>query len=127
MRSRLRALRRYGRRWTWRAEIGEVWDQDERRRCIRVRVWGSGKNGRALQVDLVSMTPPGRWAAPADDDDAYPTAEDVHRLIDHGLSRGWDPDARGGTTHAPASDPTVPVIAGFRIAGPEPQPDSAAG
>jgi hypothetical protein len=61
-----------------------------------LRVWGTGKNGRALQVDLLSKTPPGPWGACATDD-AYPTSGDVRAVIEYGLAHGWVADAIGGT------------------------------
>jgi hypothetical protein len=41
-------------------------------RCARVRVWGGGKNGRKLQVDLAANGDPGPWGN--DPDAAYPTS-----------------------------------------------------
>lgn len=65
-------------------------------RGIRLRVWGAGKNGRALQADLLSKTPPGPWGACATDA-AYPTSGDVRAVVLYGLAHGWEPDAVGGT------------------------------
>src|SRR6202022_4245140 len=65
-------------------------------RCIRLRVWGAGKNSRALRADLLSKSWPSPWGACAADD-AYPTPADVRAVIDRGLGRGWDIDVVGGT------------------------------
>jgi hypothetical protein len=60
-------------------------------------MWGAGKNGRALQVDLLSKASPGPWGDASASDCAYPVREDVAALIAYSLERGWAPDARGGT------------------------------
>ncbi len=64
-------------------------------RCVRLRVWGAGKNSRALQADLLSKA----WALPwgCATDNAYPASGDVRQVIDHALANGWDPDLLGGT------------------------------
>ena len=82
---------------------------------VRVRVWGAGKNSRALQADLLSATWPAPWGACASDD-AYPTAEDVRAVIGCGLARGWDPDARGGTfLLTERSQAPAPELTGFLV------------
>ena len=83
MRAPLRRLHAGDRPYRWQARV----QRDPGRRVLRIRIWGSGKTGRALQVDLVQ---------PADDYD-HPSADDVRVLIARGLAAGWDPDARGGT------------------------------
>ena len=96
MRTRLRELHASGRAFAWKASIGCAPGPGDCHRCIRLRVWGAGKNSRALQADLLSTTwpaPQGAWASDA----AYPTADDVRAVISYGLAHGWDPDARGGT------------------------------
>ncbi|MCR6481958.1 hypothetical protein M8542_03935 [Amycolatopsis sp. OK19-0408] len=97
MRTRLRKLRAGDRDYTWRATIGSVrGDGVDVHRCVRVRVWGAGKNGRALEADLLSKATSVGWT-PADTDGSYPAAGDVRRLVDHALALGWDPGLRGGT------------------------------
>ncbi|GAA2195016.1 hypothetical protein GCM10009848_61130 [Micromonospora lupini] len=94
MRSRLRKLHVDGRTFTWKADIRDAFEADGRHRCIRVRVWGAGKNGRALQADLTEWPhPPTPW----DERYAYPTAENVRELARYALSVGWTPEAVGGT------------------------------
>jgi hypothetical protein len=86
MQERLRRLHEEGREYTRRAEI----------RCgpgpreVRVRVWGAGKNEQALQADL---HPADEWG--------YPEAAEVRALIRAGLTRGWNPETRGGTFTLP--------------------------
>lgn len=97
MRSRLRTLGAGERDYTWRATIGSVrGDGVDFHRCVRVRVWGAGKNSRALEADLLSKATSTGWT-PAATDGAYPAPSDVRRLIEHALAAGWDPDALGGT------------------------------
>ncbi|MGK3201764.1 hypothetical protein [Amycolatopsis sp. MEPSY49] len=97
MRTRLRTLRVGERTYTWRATIGQVaGDGADRHRCVRVRAWGAGKNGRALEADLLSKATSPGWT-PAETDGSYPAAADVRRLVEHGLALGWDPTASGGT------------------------------
>jgi hypothetical protein len=83
MRAPLRRLHAGDRPYRWQARVSH----DPGRRVLRIRIWGSGKTGRALQVDLVQ---------PPDDYD-HPSADDVRAIIARGLAAGWDPDARGGT------------------------------
>ncbi|RSM69412.1 hypothetical protein DL991_40320 [Amycolatopsis sp. WAC 01375] len=97
MRRRLRALHVGERDFTWRAGIGAVQgDGGSLHRCINVRIWGDGKNSRALEVDLLSKDMGVGWA-PAETDGSYPSAADIRRLIEHALTSGWEPDVRGGT------------------------------
>lgn len=96
MRTRLRALRVGDRGCTWTANIDHLPKDGDCHRCIRLRVWGAGKNSRALQVDLLSTTPPGPWGRCATDT-AYPTSRDVRVVIDYALTHGWEPDEVGGT------------------------------
>ncbi|MFI6869462.1 hypothetical protein [Nocardia sp. NPDC050406] len=96
MRTRLRKLHAEGRTFVWRAKIGTVrGDGVDTHRCIDVRVWGAGKNSRALVVDLLSKSMGVGWT-PADTDGAYPDASDIRKLITRGLELGWEVDARGG-------------------------------
>lgn len=88
MRTRPRTLDANGRTYTWRAEIRHV----SGRREVRLRAWGTGKTGQALQVDLRPA---------AREDDIYPEAADVRTMIAEGLAHGWQPDARGGTFALP--------------------------
>ena len=90
MRERLRRIHAEGREYTWRAEIRHVADP----RVIRVRVWCTGKNSQALQVDL---TPPDDWG--------YPEPAAVRALIRTGLAQGWQPEVRGGTFTLPSAAP----------------------
>jgi hypothetical protein len=87
MRQRLRVLRIGAAGFKWTAELCPP-------RCARVRVWGGGKNGRMLRVDLASSGDPGLWGD--DPDAAYPTPRIVRALIEHALDHGWDPAAIGG-------------------------------
>lgn len=97
MRTRLRRLRAGDRDYAWRATIGAVsGDGVDLHRCLRVRVWGAGKNGRALEADLLSTATSAGWT-PAATDGSYPASGDIRRLVEHALILGWDPDARGGT------------------------------
>jgi hypothetical protein len=92
----LRKLRTGGREFVWKADIRHVRGERDCHRCIRVRVWGGGKNSRALQADLLSKSWGSPWGACATDG-AYPTADDVRSLIGYALAHGWEPDAVGGT------------------------------
>jgi hypothetical protein len=97
VRTRLRTLRVGERTYPWRATIGQVaGDGVDVHRCIRVRVWGAGKNGRALEADLLSKATCVGWT-PAATDGSYPAPADVRRLVEHALTLGWDPAAVGGT------------------------------
>lgn len=92
MRVRLRRLHLDGRTYTWWAEIHYV----SGRREVRLRAWGAGKNGQALEVALRPADPEHLLA-----DSVYPTPDDVRRLIVEGLAAGWQPDAKGGTCTLP--------------------------
>ncbi|AWS41498.1 hypothetical protein [Streptosporangium sp. 'caverna'] len=96
MKTRLRMLRVGDRGCAWTARICHVKGEVDCHRSIRLRVWGAGKNSRALQVDLVSKFWPGPWGACATDN-AYPTSKDVREVVDYALEHGWEPDAVGGT------------------------------
>jgi hypothetical protein len=96
MRTRLRRLRTGGREFAWKADIRHVRGEGDCHRCIRLRVWGAGKNGRALQADLLSKSWGSPWGACAADG-AYPEPGDVRSLIEYALANGWDPDVVGGT------------------------------
>jgi hypothetical protein len=65
-------------------------------RCIRVRAWGAGKTGQALQADLLSLAWPAPWGACATDG-SYPTPADVRAVIRHAAESHWQPHRRGGT------------------------------
>jgi len=95
MKTRLRKRMVAGRQYVWRGEIREVRGERHWHRCIRVRVFGAGKNSRALQVDLLSKTWTKEWFSYVDE--AYPTPADLRAIIERGLALGWDPDAVGGT------------------------------
>lgn len=93
---RLRTLRIGSRAFTWHATIHHVAGSGDCHRCLRVRVWGAGKNGRALQADLLSGTWPSRWGSCCTDT-AFPASGAVKILIRYALGHGWDPELRGGT------------------------------
>lgn len=94
MRTRLRRLHAGGREFAWTAQINHVAGERDCHRCVRLRVWGAGKNGRVLQADLLS-TAVLPWGCATDC--AYPTPKDVRRVVDYALTHGWDPDLAGGT------------------------------
>ncbi|MFI6303606.1 hypothetical protein ACIBCH_17165 [Amycolatopsis thailandensis] len=97
MRTRLRTLHIGEWTYTWRAAIGQVdGDGADSHRCVRVRAWGAGKNGRALEADLLSKAMSVGWT-PAATDGSYPEPADVRFLIVRALALGWDPGALGGT------------------------------
>ncbi len=97
MRTRLRTLRIGERTYTWRATIGQIaGDGVDQHRCVRVRAWGAGKTGLALEADLLSKATGVGWT-PAATDGSYPASADVRRLIEHALALGWDPGVLGGT------------------------------
>ncbi|MGI5166588.1 hypothetical protein ACQEU3_19765 [Spirillospora sp. CA-253888] len=91
MKGRLRKLRAHGREFRWKAEVRHV-----PARCIRLSVWGAGKNSRMLRADLLSKSGPGPWG-PGTTDQAYPTPADVRAVVDYGLAHGWEVEAVGGT------------------------------
>lgn len=95
VKTRLRVLRVGNRRCAWTAAIGHVQGDSDCHRVIRLRVWGSGKNGRVLQVDLLSKTPSGPWGACATDG-AYPTSRDARAVVEYALAHGWEADEVGG-------------------------------
>ena len=80
----------------WAAQICHVPGDGDCHRCIRVRIWGAGKNSHALQADLLSKSWGLPWEACATDG-AYPASGDVRSIIDYALAHGWAPDLVGGT------------------------------
>lgn len=94
MKTRLRTLYADGRRYAWRAEIGHVSGTAVCHRCVRLVVWGAGKNSRRLRADLLSTA----WGLPwgCATDDSYPTPADVRAVIDFARVSGWEPEAVGG-------------------------------
>jgi hypothetical protein len=115
VRTRLRRLRAGDREYTWRATIGAVpGDGVDLHRCVRVRVWGAGKNGCALEADLLSKATSMGWT-PAATDGSHPASGDIRRLVEHALALGWDPDARGGTFRL--AEEHAPELPGFLITG----------
>ena len=71
MRSRLRTLRIGAREFRWTAQLCSFTHPGlDYHRCVRVRVWGGGKNGRVLRADLASVNQ-GPWAGVPDS--SYPT------------------------------------------------------
>ncbi|ROO88635.1 hypothetical protein EDD29_6309 [Actinocorallia herbida] len=95
MKTRLRRLRVGERDHLWTVGIGHVPGPSDCHRCLRLRVWGGGKNSRPLAVDLLSVTGPSPWSACATDN-GYPTTRDVRAVIERGLALGWPVDDRGG-------------------------------
>ena len=111
MKIRMRTLRAGSREFKWTAEV--CWYRDvklEDRRCVRVRVWGGGKNGCMLLADLES-TSSGPWGGVPDS--SYPTPRDVRAITDYALEHGWGPAAIGGR-HELRADAGM-EIPGFRI------------
>ncbi|GAA3246017.1 hypothetical protein [Nonomuraea helvata] len=94
MRARLRRLFADGREFVWTSHIHHVAGDRDCHRCVRLRVWGAGKNSRVLEADLLSkaILP---WGCATDN--SYPTPGEVRKVIDHALAHGWDPGLVGGT------------------------------
>lgn len=88
VRTRLRQIRVSARRFVGRAEIHHVQGSGDCHRCIRVRAWGAGKTGRALQADLLSLFWPAPIGAGATDG-VYPALADIRAVINYALERGW--------------------------------------
>ncbi|MCZ7437764.1 integrase [Micromonospora sp. WMMC241] len=112
MRTRLRRLWIEGRAVSWRAEIRDVMGSTDCHRCVRLRIWGTGKTGQALQVDLLSTTWGTPWT-PCTVDGAYPTPADVRAVVGYAVRHGWEPDRRGGTFVLSERE----HAAGFRLPG----------
>ena len=92
---RVRVLRIGAKEYRWTAELGSYLDTHRHRnRCVRLRVWGGGKNGRMLRADLIAPTDQGLWGD--DPGAAYPTPGAVRAIIDYALDHGWEPAAIGG-------------------------------
>jgi hypothetical protein len=110
MRNRLRKLHFEGREFTWAAEIRAATGADgRRRRSIRVRIWGAGKNGCALQADMTEFPVP---TTPDETTYAYPSAAIVCRLVASGLAGGWAPEKVGGVFRlGSATGPVLPGLA----------------
>ncbi|WP_143591700.1 hypothetical protein [Thermoactinospora rubra] len=94
MARRLRKLYANGREFAWTGQIYHVIGERHCHRCVRVRVWGAGKNSRVLQADLLSKADL-PWGCRTDS--SYPTPKDVRNVIDYALTHGWNPDLGGGT------------------------------
>ncbi|WP_433436961.1 hypothetical protein [Nonomuraea sp. CA-141351] len=94
MRARLRKLYAGGREFVWSGRLYHVAGDRDCHRCVRLRVWGAGKNSHALEADLLSkaILP---WGCATDG--SYPTPQDVRNVIDYALTHGWDPGLVGGT------------------------------
>ena len=80
-------------------------------RCARLRVWGAGKNGCMLRVDLASSADSGLWGD--DPDAAYPTPGVVRTIAEYALEHGWNPAVVGGR-HVLGVDADL-QIPGFHI------------
>jgi hypothetical protein len=112
MKTRLRTLRVGPREFRWTAELCGFYDIERNyHRCVRVRVWGGGKNGCTLRADLES-TSPGPWGGVPDS--SYPTPRIVRAIVDYALNHGWDPAVVGGRPHELGTDAGV-ELPGFRI------------
>lgn len=125
MKSRLRMLRVAEARYTWTARLFHHDDGSDCYRCVRLRVWGEGKNTRVLCADLVSTSEPGPWGR-CTTDTVHPTPRDVRAVIELALARGWDPASSGApfvlgahvAAHGAAYETaSAPEIRGFRVAG----------
>ena len=104
MKTRIRTLRIGAAEFVWTAELCPP-------RCVRVRVWGDGKNGCMLRADLSSTADAGLWGD--DPDAAYPTPGVVRAIIEYGLGHGWTPRAVGGR-YVVGTDADL-EIPGFRV------------
>src|SRR5262245_27056759 len=90
--TRLRRLNARGREFAWKAEIRHAAGASDCHRCIRLRIWGAGKNSRTHQVDLLSKSWGSPWGTCATDG-AYPTSQDVRSVVAYGLAP-WHPLGR---------------------------------
>lgn len=108
----MRTLRIGDARFAWTARLFHHDDGTDCYRCVRLRVWGGGKNSRVLSVDLLSTSEPGPWGR-CTTDTAYPTPRDVRAVIDHALQHGWDPNDVGAPYVLVAG--TGLELAGFRV------------
>jgi hypothetical protein len=81
MRGKLRTLRIGAREFRWTAQLcGFTGPGLDCHRCVRVRVWGGGKNRRVLRAELASVNP-GPWAGVPDS--SYPAPGAVRAIVDH--------------------------------------------
>jgi hypothetical protein len=111
MKIRVRTLHIGAREFRWAAELCPYYDLErDYHRCVRVRVWGGGKNSRKLCTDLES-TDPGPWGGVPDS--SYPTPQVVRMLIDYALEHGWDPSGTSGRYELSAGE--GPEIPGFQV------------
>jgi hypothetical protein len=112
VRLRLRTLRMGAVNYRWAAEVCNYRDiTGEYFRCVRLRVWGGGKNSRVLHADLLSTSEPGPWGSATDV--AYPTPRVVRAVVEYALANGWDPQAIGGRHRLDTEvELTIP---GFRL------------
>ncbi|MFF3251228.1 hypothetical protein ACFYWP_09490 [Actinacidiphila glaucinigra] len=94
MKLRMRTLRIGDAEFRWTAELCNYVDGTDCYRCVRIRIWGGGKNGQVLRVDLVSTSDAGPWGHCTNG--AYPTPGAVRKVVDHALAIGWDPATVGG-------------------------------
>jgi len=112
MKLRLRSLRIGTAEFRWTAELCSYRDIHlSYHRCVRVRVWGGGKNGRMLRADLAATADHGLWGDATDA--SYPTPRVVRAIIEHALAHGWDPAAVGGR-HELGTDAEL-ELPGFRL------------
>lgn len=114
----------------WQARILHVRGEGDCHRCVRVRVWGAGKNRRALQADLLSNAYGLPWGCATDT--SHPTPADLEALIGYALGHGWDPEAPAGTffltetEHDLALEDFLPTDRLRDPAAPDPRPASPA-
>ncbi|MEQ4725323.1 hypothetical protein [Nonomuraea sp. B19D2] len=120
----MRKLYAGGQEFVWSGRIHHVTGNRDCHRCVRLRVWGAGKNSRALEVDLLSkaVLP---WGCATDS--SYPTPKDVRKVIDYALLHGWDPDLAGGTFFLSENEHAAEFeLTDFLLAG-QPSPDDRPG
>jgi hypothetical protein len=94
MKLRLRTLRIGETEFRWTAELCHYDSGSDCYRCVRVRVWGDGKNSQVLRADLRSTSEPGPWGR-CTTDVAFPTPGAVRKLIDYAQVQGWKPSTKG--------------------------------
>jgi hypothetical protein len=112
VKSRMRTLWIGLAEFRWAGEISHYDSGTDCHRCVRLRVWGGGKNGRVLRADLLSTTEPGPWGRCVTDD-AYPTPGVVRKVVEYALDHGWTPTTIGG--RFPLTDASDLELPGFVV------------
>ena len=111
MKDRLRKLHVDGREFTWKADIRAAPGPDgRRRRYIRVRVWGAGKNSCVLQADMTESPVP---VSSEETTYAYPSEAIVRLLVTWALVAGWTPEKAGGEFRVGSA--VGPALPGLRL------------